>query len=293
MAWAISSASASLPTGPSLPGTVGMPSSFAVALATILSPMRRMCSAVGPDEGEAVLLDHLGEVGVLGEEAVARMDRVRPGDLGRGQDRHRVQVAVGRLGRADAHALVGESDVHRGRHRRSNARRRWRCPSRGRRARCATPPPRDWRSGPSRTSASGPPTRSPGAARHTRPAPPLVAKMRLTRPGRAGTDRVHHLHRLDDQQRLAFLDRVADLNERRGRRLGREIDGADHGRGHRARDAPASGSGGGGGLERHRGITGWAMAIGGSCGLLHVLHHRRRLLRHADAGVALARSRSR
>ena len=66
----------------------------------------------GADEGEAVLLDHLGEVGVLGQEAVARMDRVGAGDLGRGQDRHRVQVAVGGLGRADADALVGEADMH-------------------------------------------------------------------------------------------------------------------------------------------------------------------------------------
>ena len=46
--WASSIASASLPTGPSLPGTVGMPSSRAVALATILSPIRRMCSGDGP-----------------------------------------------------------------------------------------------------------------------------------------------------------------------------------------------------------------------------------------------------
>src|SRR5258706_13670596 len=36
-------------------------------------------------------------------------------------------------------------------------------------------------------------------------------------------DRVHHLHRLDDQERLAGLDKVADLDERRGAGLGREI----------------------------------------------------------------------
>src|SRR6188768_1608534 len=37
---------------------------------------------------------------------------------------------------------------------------------------------------------------------------------------RAGGDRVHHLHRLDDQQRLAGLDLVADLDERVGAGLG-------------------------------------------------------------------------
>ncbi len=45
---ASSIASASVPMAPSLPGTVGMPSSLAVALATILSPISRMCSGVGP-----------------------------------------------------------------------------------------------------------------------------------------------------------------------------------------------------------------------------------------------------
>src|SRR6056297_3750510 len=39
-------------------------------------------------------------------------------------------------------------------------------------------------------------------------------------------DVVHRLHRLDDEQGLAFLDRVADPHERGGGRLGREIDGA-------------------------------------------------------------------
>ncbi len=64
------------------------------------------------DEGEAVLLDHLREVGVLGEEAVAGVDGIGPGDLGRGQDRHRVQV--GALGgrRADTDALVGQAHMH-------------------------------------------------------------------------------------------------------------------------------------------------------------------------------------
>ena len=63
----------------------------------------------------------------------------------------------------------------------------------------------------------------------------LVAKIRADAAGARGADRVHHLHRLDDQQRLAFLDQVADLDERRRAGLGEQVDGADHGRGDRAR----------------------------------------------------------
>ena len=42
------SASASEETPPSEPGTTGMPSRLAVRFASILSPIRRMCSARGP-----------------------------------------------------------------------------------------------------------------------------------------------------------------------------------------------------------------------------------------------------
>jgi hypothetical protein len=36
---------------------------------------------LGSDEGDAALLDDLGEFGVLGKEAIARMDRLRAGNL--------------------------------------------------------------------------------------------------------------------------------------------------------------------------------------------------------------------
>ncbi len=45
---AIAIASSSGPTAPSEPGTTGMPSFLAVFLASILSPIRRICSALGP-----------------------------------------------------------------------------------------------------------------------------------------------------------------------------------------------------------------------------------------------------
>src|SRR5216684_2887821 len=46
-----------------------------------------------------------------------------------------------------------------------------------------------------------------------------------------GADLVHHLHRLDDQQRLALADRIADADKRRRPRLRREIGDADDRRG--------------------------------------------------------------
>jgi acetyl-CoA carboxylase biotin carboxylase subunit len=63
---------------------------------------------LGDGRGNAV---HLGEVGALGEESVARMHGVGAGDLGGGDDGGDVQVAL--LGRrwADADILVGEGDV--------------------------------------------------------------------------------------------------------------------------------------------------------------------------------------
>ena len=64
------------------------------------------------DEGDVVLIEDLGEAGILGEEAVAGMNRVGAGDLAGGDDGWNVEVAVlGRRG-ADAHALVGEAHMH-------------------------------------------------------------------------------------------------------------------------------------------------------------------------------------
>ena len=65
------------------------------------------------DEGQAVRLDHFGERGVLRQEAVARVDGVRPGDGGGGQDGGHVEVGIARRRRADADALVGQAHMHR------------------------------------------------------------------------------------------------------------------------------------------------------------------------------------
>jgi hypothetical protein len=66
-----------------------------------------------PDEHETRPLDLFGEIGVLGQKAIARVDGLSVGDLGCRDDRRHVEVARrGRRG-PDAHGLVGQADVLR------------------------------------------------------------------------------------------------------------------------------------------------------------------------------------
>jgi hypothetical protein len=65
-----------------------------------------------PDEDEVMRLHHLREGRVLGQEAVAGMDRLRACDQGGGEDRRHVEVGIARERRADAYALIGEADMH-------------------------------------------------------------------------------------------------------------------------------------------------------------------------------------
>ena len=65
-----------------------------------------------PDEDDVVRLDDLGELRILAEEAVARVDRVRARDLGGRDDVGDVEIALGRGRRTDADRLVREPDVH-------------------------------------------------------------------------------------------------------------------------------------------------------------------------------------
>ena len=64
------------------------------------------------DEGDLVGGEDLGEAGVLGEEAVARVDGVGAGDLAGGEDLRDVEVGFAGRRRPDADALVGEPDMH-------------------------------------------------------------------------------------------------------------------------------------------------------------------------------------
>ena len=62
-----------------------------------------------PDEDEPGLAHGLGEVGILRQEPIARMDRLRPRGLGRGDDPVAAQVALPRRPRPDLHHLVGDA----------------------------------------------------------------------------------------------------------------------------------------------------------------------------------------
>src|SRR5882672_5177572 len=67
----------------------------------------------GTHEDEAALLDAFGEVRVLRQKAVARMNRHRIGDLGGADDGGHVQIGQGGLRRPDADGLVREQHVFR------------------------------------------------------------------------------------------------------------------------------------------------------------------------------------
>ena len=63
------------------------------------------------DPGQPGADDRAGEVGVLGQEAVAGVDRVGAGRLGRGQDRVDVEVGLGRGVAGQPYGDVGLADV--------------------------------------------------------------------------------------------------------------------------------------------------------------------------------------
>ncbi len=73
--------------------------------------MRADGFGLGPDEDEAALLHPLGEIRVLGQEAIARMDGDRVGDLRGADDRRHVEIARRRGRRSDADRLVGQQHV--------------------------------------------------------------------------------------------------------------------------------------------------------------------------------------
>ena len=68
---------------------------------------------VGPDKHDAGLFERAGEGGILGQEAIARMDRLGAGRLGGGDDLADVEIGLGGLRRADRNGLVGHIDMHR------------------------------------------------------------------------------------------------------------------------------------------------------------------------------------
>ena len=121
----------------------------AMCRACTLSPRREIASGEGPIQVSPASMHGLGEVGVLGEEAVAGVDGVGAGLLGRVEDLVDHQVGVARRGAAEREGLVGRRAraARPGRARRRRPRWSGRRPCR--RGRRGPRSRRGWRSGPS------------------------------------------------------------------------------------------------------------------------------------------------
>ena len=78
-----------------------------------LVPHRRNRAHGGPDKGNALGLELLGKAGPLGQEAIARMNRLGPGRLAGGDDLVRDQVALRGGRRTDVDGFV--CHLHEGR----------------------------------------------------------------------------------------------------------------------------------------------------------------------------------
>ena len=106
------SPSLALRTGCRLPERIGMPARWAIARAAILSPNCSKSSGRGPTKIMPDLLAGAGQVGILGEEAVARMNRVDSPLFGERDERGDIEVRADRLaGTADEIGLVGLQPV--------------------------------------------------------------------------------------------------------------------------------------------------------------------------------------
>jgi hypothetical protein len=164
------------------------------------------------DEGDVVRGQDVGELGVLRQEAVARMHGVGAGDFAGRDDLVDVQIAVARWRRPDADALVGEAHMHgvgvggRMHHHRLDA---------------------EFLAGAQHPKGDFAAIGDEDFLKHHQPALldhderhavfdrlRILEQDRRHRAGARRGDLVHRLHRFDDQQRLAFLDLLADFDER-------------------------------------------------------------------------------
>ena len=98
-------------TGSIVPGTPSTPTDRASRRAWILSPSASMTAADGPTKTRPGVLDGTGERRSLGQEPVARMDRLGPGRPGCLDDGIDPQVALGRRRRTQTNGDVGHPDV--------------------------------------------------------------------------------------------------------------------------------------------------------------------------------------
>ncbi len=107
------SASSTSSTGPGVPGTTGNAHSGHRFPRRGLVAHHADLLRCGPDERDVRRGARLGELGVLGEESVAGVDRVGAADLGGGDQPRNAQVRVARRRGTDAHIIVGEAHVQR------------------------------------------------------------------------------------------------------------------------------------------------------------------------------------
>ena len=97
-----------------MPGTTGTPLADTCAFARILSPITSSARSPGPMKTMPASAHARGEVGVLGEEPVAGVDRLRAGLASGGEDRRRCRGRTARRGgRPDPDGGVGLAHVRR------------------------------------------------------------------------------------------------------------------------------------------------------------------------------------
>ena len=94
-------------------GSTGRPAARIAALASIFDPIAAIASGGGPIHTRPALIDQGGEVGGLGEEAVAGMDGVGAGAPGGLDEQVVAEVRVGGRGARQSHGRVAGAHVQR------------------------------------------------------------------------------------------------------------------------------------------------------------------------------------
>ena len=111
MSFAIFAAACTSGTGSVTPGTIGTPAFCISSRARVLEPIASIADAGGPMKVDPRLLEPPRERGVLGEEAVAGVDGLRPRLLDHLEDLVHDEVGLRRGARAEQVRLGGALDV--------------------------------------------------------------------------------------------------------------------------------------------------------------------------------------
>ena len=132
--WRSSCASSTVSTGSVVPGTIGTPAACISSRALVLEPIASIALRGRADEDDARLVARAREGGVLGEEAVAGVDRLGAGLLATSMIFSTIEVALGRPGRGRAGRPRRRAGRAARRGRARSRRRRWRSPVSSQRA---------------------------------------------------------------------------------------------------------------------------------------------------------------